>query len=448
MKTAAARVVMILSFVAAVAGSDNEDPGESVHNRVPIPGYSCMAESESLPYHNCVTQLEQAKIQQDCDTIEQNRKAICSMALAPSKLCKDAIDYHDLKCKDGKPTGFHWQEGMDVSKAKTSQVVLLQDSTFDTDTCIDKQPPSGWNKNTCEKQKAAGNCEKPWFRDHVEGYCKKTCGQNCTAGAVAAADTGPYITDELNQDLSADVVAADDSATGDELECIPTRTEFIDMPDGTQSIRFKNCSGCTFSTISDTEFLEEGGHHWQLKGKRQDQQLVRSVDGCVACPHNQVYTEFWNQNLSAEVSPGFCEEIGKSDSGLWAFGAQKPVVKSKLYVSKAGTRTLGLWYGGGKGPDTWTYFQKWYPFWSIICSYVKIVGCNADRRGVTQCATYKKVMPFYVGVPKVNADNTRLANDLGLHEEWYNVDEAPWATMALNETRVRTDGCARLAAIL
>jgi len=46
--------------------------------------------------------------------------------------------------------------------------------------CTDKQPPSGWGKNTCELQKNAGNCEQSWFRDHAEGYCEQTCGK-CTA---------------------------------------------------------------------------------------------------------------------------------------------------------------------------------------------------------------------------------------------------------------------------
>jgi hypothetical protein len=52
--------------------------------------------------------------------------------------------------------------------------------------CTDKPPPSGWRKNTCDLQKAAGNCEKSWFRNHAEGYCHQTCGK-CASDAIVDA---------------------------------------------------------------------------------------------------------------------------------------------------------------------------------------------------------------------------------------------------------------------
>merc|ERR1711861_2201 len=52
-------------------------------------------------------------------------------------------------------------------------------SDKDAETCTDKPPPSSWGKNTCKQQKAIGNCEKSWFRDHAQGYCHRTCGK-CT----------------------------------------------------------------------------------------------------------------------------------------------------------------------------------------------------------------------------------------------------------------------------
>ena len=66
---------------------------------------------------------------------------------------------------------------------------------------MDKQIPSKWQLTSCQEQKEAGHCSKPW-NQHPHGYCMKTCGtcsDGLRDGQMAAADLVAWLPPQREQ---------------------------------------------------------------------------------------------------------------------------------------------------------------------------------------------------------------------------------------------------------
>ena len=134
--------------------------------------------------YSCFITLPLLDVLQTCMPCAGHSNSPCELM----SLIQDATKPHQTLCEDSEwkfSAGTPCHPTSQTSQSRTEKptycacvpesadVSLGQPEGFASEmediVCIDKQPPSGWGKNTCELQKAAGNCEKPWFRDHAEG---------------------------------------------------------------------------------------------------------------------------------------------------------------------------------------------------------------------------------------------------------------------------------------
>jgi len=299
--------------------------------------------------------------------------------------------------------------------------------------CVRAFDPSLKNANKpcwfqCSKRQGpcsfcgSGYCCRRGFADTSNG-CDPTIGTNPHHHLCAAA---PVVT------------------------CFPTSAEFSG---GT--LKFKNCSGCSYQPLSKQEFLEAGAPQWQADrstdtpfGGYHHRRLpplpvdhkgvirVKSINGCVGCKKGQAYAQFWGSAKSTEPSPGFCIDVNKWNNKLLEMSAsipELPVKVSNMYLSKAGEKWLQLWRGSDKAI-----------YWMIACRFLKIVACRKDSNQRNQCVTHKKIWPVGIGV---DGDSKVIATKSGL-KHWYKIEEAPYTQLKLNGAHVRQLGCARWAGIV